>query len=343
VVAKSSRLLVIKHGDRDWWACLRASGIRRRLADDESGQGVRGHFRMAGRFLAYEREDDCYARCMRMVSLDVSSGRRLVSYAAYAYDAVPLLRRVVLDARGRLTWIRDDTVRELHRMDSDGEEVIDTGRGIAPASLAINGGQVLWRKDGGAKSARLDSHPPCALRNSSTLERTPEVRVFWKEMPSKDGFGDGAVYGCDLASGRVTLMGDRQLVTFEYYGGGFVHAAGHFATIDEGFAGRGDGMADLSVFDLTSGERVHRWNPSGDFNVDAVVLHPSGAVAWMYRGAPYGSDKYSFAVAKSDAAGEAVALASSDTSDAADRESLRLNGDVVSWTLGGTPGSAELR
>src|SRR4051794_25325038 len=228
VVAANAHVVVVRHA-RGYFACTRPRGPRRSLKSDGS-ETITGHFRLAGRFVAYEREDGCFDACLRIVSLDVGSGRRLVSYAAYGPTP---LRRIVVDASGRVAWIRDDQVRELHRMDSDGEETIDTGSGIASASLGISGNAVVWRKDGDAKSSPLDSHPPCAGRNTSTLERTPEVRVFWKALPPTRDDSFGTVYGCDVANGGVTQMGGRVLDTFEYYGGGYVEGAGHFATIDE--------------------------------------------------------------------------------------------------------------
>jgi hypothetical protein len=138
-------------------------------------------------------------------------------------------------------------------------------------------------------------------------------------------------------------MGGQGLDTFEYFGGGWVRAAGHFATIDEGEGGRGGSSVDLSLFDLTTGKVVHRWSccMGGETGLDDLVLHPGGAMAWIdWNGTQ-------LEVRKSDRDGDAIVLDSDTTTKSGGpdiaRRSLSLNGDVVSWLRPSGSRSAELR
>lgn len=312
---------------RSWGAtygCLTTTHERRRLPVGDDTTHPAG-LRVRGTVVGYRMNAGCFDYCWSVVTVDLHTGRTSVSYRSYA----PILN-LVTDRFGHAAWTTDATGRELHVMDDDGDEVVSRDPALDPASIRLADGKVRWRAGGSDKSRRLDRGLPCGLHGSSTLARTDVARVYWIHEQ---------VVGCFKATGRRTVLGGQPIFDMEYYGGGFVNAAGRFATIDEGFAGRGDPSADLSVFDLATGKRVHHW-AQGVVALRAVVLHPSGAVAWMYSGDGYGSP--ATAVAKADSTGEAVVLASTDRYDASDRDTLRLDGDVVSWTLSGTPGSAQL-
>jgi len=336
-VLTTGQVVLVRRGIH-YVACSRASGRRTKLADDFIENAPR-HFRIRGRFVAYDRDDGCFDPCWRIVVLDVSSGKKRASYASYGMESTTALRRLVLDERGRVAWIRDfATGPELHRMDSDGEETIDTGPGVEVDSLAIGGGRVTWQDGGQPRSSQLDSHPPCARTGSSTLIRTDQERIYWlKER----------VYGCLLATGRTTFLGGQPLEDFEYYGGGFVRAAGNFAAIDEGFGGRSGANADLLVWDVSTGKQVHRWSWGGgsaDTSIEAVVLAANGAIAWIdWRTV---SDRVYQEVRKSDADENATLLDQTvwrQDGTGIDEHSLTLAGQTVQWLNGGQQHSATLR
>jgi len=225
-----------------------------------------------------------------------------------------------------------DEVRELRKMDRDGEDLLATGAGIDPASLRVDRGTVRWTGSGRAFLERLGTGGRCTASNTSTLARSAEVRVFWRHE---------GVFGCHLATGLTTMMGGRPLDTFEYYGAGHVGAAGHFASIDNGSAGRGGGRAGLNVIDLADGSVVHTWHPEIQALVHSVVLAPSGAIAWIgSREGPPGT--FQTEVLKSDTDGEAVVLDSDQAQGRIDPRLLRLDGRVASWTRHGETRTAEL-
>ena len=327
VIERVGRVVVLGRSWGTTYGCLTTTHERRRLPVGDDTTQPAG-LRVRGTVVGYWMNAGCFGYCWSVVTVDLHTGRTSVSYRSYA----PIVR-IAVDRFGHAAWTTDATGRELHVMDEDGEEVVSRDPSIDPASIRLADGDVHWRTGGADRSRRLDRRLPCGLHGSATLTRSDVARVYWIHEK---------VVGCFNATGRRTVLGKQPVFDMEYYGGGFVNVAGRFATIEEGFAGRGDSSSDLSVFDLATGKRVHRWTPQGDFAVRAVVLHPSGAVAWMYSGAAYGTGNSATVVAKSDATGETVVLGSSDKFDRDDQETLRLDGDVVSWTLSGTPGSAEL-
>jgi hypothetical protein len=326
VIQRVGRVVILGTRWGPTYGCLTGTGQRRRLpVGDDTTHPV--SVRVRGNVVGYEMNDGCFGYCWAIVTVDLASGRTSVSYRGYAF----LQGRLVIDRFGSAAWVRDEPGRELHVMDSEGEEIVSRDPSIDPRSLRIENRRLHWTAAAGANSIPLDRKRPCGLHGSATLARTPATRVYWIHEK---------VFGCFAATERRTFLGGQPVFDMEYYGGGFVDAAGRFATIDEGFAGRGDPSADLSVFDLSTGRRVHRWQRS-NYAVRAVVLHPTGAVAWMYSGNAYRSP--ALAVAKSDSTGEAVELASTYNFNRGDEATLRLDGDVVSWTLDGVPGSAQLR
>lgn len=190
-IARGTHVVVLRRqaGDSppETIACLRRTGVRRRL---DRYVAVIGRVRVRRWFVAYEREDGCYDACRRITAMNVRSGRRLTSYPAYEYSARKPLLTLVLDDRGRVAWIRDDEVRELRKMDRDGEDLLATGAGIDPASLRVDRGTVRWTGSGRACLERLGTGGRCTASNTSTLARSAEVRVFWRHE---------GVFGCHLA------------------------------------------------------------------------------------------------------------------------------------------------
>jgi hypothetical protein len=340
-------VVVLALGDT-YWACLRSSGVKRPLAPG-GADIVQGAPVVNGRYVAFQilRRSICEdPSCVfQVVSLNVATGRRLVSNGAFRIPFEPFqLRRLVLDAHGRVAWVIDVHARELGRMDSDGDEILDTGGAIDPASLTITKGRVAWRNGSVQRSAPLDSHPPCSLRNSSTIKRTDEVRVSWLKDPRRPV--DGAVIGCQLASGRTTQLGARPLDSLYLQAIDDVQAAGHFATIDRARSRPSPVPLALAVYDLKRGVVVHRWSccDTEPRRLDSVLLAPNGSVAWTNLFAGVGGYKYE--IRKSDAGGNALLLDRSPygyPGNGIGYRSLTLTGTTLRWTHDGAEWTAQLR
>src|SRR4051794_10223359 len=222
VLAKSRAAVVFRHRST-FTACLKRTGAKQKLRAGALLDGsVPAHFRLRGTKLAYEYDHGCFGPCWRIASVDVGGSRAWRSYPANG-----TLRRLVIDARGRVAWVRDDVVgRELRAMDEDGEELLAQGSDIGPASVALAPDRVTWTNRAGTSSAVWPADPSCGLPSSATLIRTETARVYWSA---------GHVWGCVAATGRRTDVGPRDIEDMEYFGGFYVYAAGNFATIDEGY------------------------------------------------------------------------------------------------------------
>lgn len=62
-----------------------------------------------------------------------------------------------MTASGAVAWIRSvDGIPEVRKLDSGGENVMDTGTDIDPESLAVSGTTLYWTKAGGPRSAVLE-------------------------------------------------------------------------------------------------------------------------------------------------------------------------------------------
>jgi hypothetical protein len=75
-----------------------------------------------------------------------------------------------------VAWVLGVHERELGRMDGDGDEILDIGDAIDPASLRITAGRMAWRNGSVQRSAPLDSHPPCSLPSGLRPPRPERVR-----------------------------------------------------------------------------------------------------------------------------------------------------------------------
>jgi hypothetical protein len=335
-VVKRSRAAVVYAEANRYRACLRAGGPHRTLGAASSLS--RRPLALAGRFVALERDDGCSHSCVPVAVIDLRTGRRRWSGAPREpHQPEPVVRRIVVDGRGRSAYVRDlGTTRELRQLDADGDDRLDSGAGIAPRSLRLAGGRVHWTNGGAARSARFDTRPPCALRRSVTVERGQRVRVYR---------ADGAYWACFAPTGLRTQLMQVPDDDFEYYGGGFIRVAGRFATIDDGYAGRGGGSADLQVWNVEAGRIHRRWRccEDGGGAIDAVVLAPTGAVAWT-NGRREAGTGWLEEVRKSDADGEAIVLDQAPwRTGGLDVRSLALHGTTISWVHSGETRTAELR
>jgi hypothetical protein len=209
-------------------------------------------------------------------------------------------------------------------MGPGGDDLVDAHEGIDPRSLRIDSRRVTWRRGARLHSYALDRPRPCSFWGSSTLDRSSEVRVYWLR---------GRVYGCVNASGKRTMIGQRAVEQDEYSGGDHIHAAGHFASIDQGYRTHyNGGGADFQVWDLTTGTIVHRWACDGCIVVTSL-LAPNGGVAWV-------SATGRAQLLKSDAEGEAIVLAAPANGGT---DFLSLRGTTLTWKSDGLWRIATLR
>jgi hypothetical protein len=326
VVARNDQAVVVR-GPTRIYGCLRGQRPRYLVA-----RRVVSHVTLRGHYVAYVQALELYNVADRVVVDDLRGRTRLASYPSGPALAAPL----ALDERGRVAWFWGGELPRLQKMDHDGEEQLDSGPTLVPASLRVDGISVRWRNGDAERSFAFDLHPPCSLAGSTTLERTSETRIYWIKA---------SVFGCFLPTERRTFIGEQPSDTFEYLGGGHIHAAAHFATIDEGSAGRGGASTDLKTFDLSTGAVAHRWLccMGADAQVLAAVVGPSGATAWTDYVSPRNTARSVTEVRASDARGEAVVLDSDRQFRAIDTASLRLDGPTISWVHNGEIRTAELR
>jgi hypothetical protein len=331
VIKRSSLVTVYKKGEQVY-ACTRSRRTARRLLD---APARRVH--IAGRYVGYLRGGEC-EDCWRLVVINVATGHTRMSDTSALYPGDPF-GAFAIDASGRAAWVFVHGVTpahgpalELHVMDADGEEPVDSGAGLAQSVPVIRGSTVRWSRDGRGHAYRFRRRP-CGLQNSRTLERNALARVYRAA---------DAIWGCVLGSERRTRLGPVKLIEWDYkarYWTGDALLAGHFASINEGYPTLEGGVADLAVVDLASGQVVTRWT-ANDVFVENVVLAPAGAIAWVN----FTPSLQTHEVRKSDADGEAIVL---DTGkrDEIDPASFRLgpDGTTLSWTHTGEQRVAALR
>jgi len=166
-----ARVYAITRGTKRHYLCTRRSGRRLWLdppADDLDVERV-GRFRLNGRSLAFQRVHVFFrARTSYTVELRDVRTRRLVRRVDAAPDGGTTgpsrpgdgVRDLVVTRGGALAWIvRNPSAPgprlQVWRSDASGEELLDTGNGIAASSLSLDGAVVRWRNGGERRSARL--------------------------------------------------------------------------------------------------------------------------------------------------------------------------------------------
>jgi hypothetical protein len=296
--------------------------------------------------IAWEYTSPCdpYSPCYsRIQSANLATGRSLSTFAISSIEGltgwrVPI-KKLQVDSHGRAAWVadtrrmpagvgiygaRDLRTVQVHVMDAGGEEMPAASSAVVPRSLQLHsGGAVTWRQGSQTARYQLGRRDACSRRQSSTLVRNAIGRVYWV---------NGNVFGC--SDGRTVFMGPLPLApTYPYgYRGGFPTMAGAVVAMDFGRADRDGGEStDLRVWNLSTGQRVHRW--MGYERLATLVLSPSGAVAW---GTAY-------ALRKSDATGEGVLLDERRGGPSPEFASfLKLTGNELTWTNEGVAHSATL-
>jgi hypothetical protein len=136
------------------YGCRGKRGPVRKLGSFNVDSGARG-FRLAGDFVAFDyavcTHNDCTGN-LRVANL--ASGRVRKS-AAFRVGGLPA-RAIVVTARGAAAWIRPvNDLFEVRKLDSSGEQLLDSGADVDPSSLAASRSSVYWQRSGSVFTAPL--------------------------------------------------------------------------------------------------------------------------------------------------------------------------------------------
>ena len=143
------------------YGCLFSRGRPFTLGEDEEGQPDSDLrlFRLAGPYAAFA-QDECPMGCGFSVgAVDLRNGRTVRSSPAgvpgpgspYGGAASDL----VLKPTSSLAWISAGNPTRVFALDSLGSRQLDSGAGIDPRSLELNGSTVTWVKAGASRSGAL--------------------------------------------------------------------------------------------------------------------------------------------------------------------------------------------
>ena len=156
-------------------ACRRSSGARVRVIttlDDCCVVDELPHVRVAGRFVAYVRDQRYRGEQRLNVFVFDAFARRDTGFTYAAYDSPygpptpSSVEALVLSRTGAFAFVvrhPDEQSDEgylrvpvgLRAFDSGGRRLLDKGEGIDPASLRLEGGLVHWMNAGEPRSAPL--------------------------------------------------------------------------------------------------------------------------------------------------------------------------------------------
>lgn len=171
---KALRLYALsRKNSQDWYyyICVRSNGRRFRVDNrnyPDSVQYFRNKklFAASGKFVAfalsyYVSED---VAGLSIVVLNITSGKRTEYlqdiHHVFSRPGVPSL---VLRPTGSAAWVLTPTLlsgdvapREVRRTASKGDALLDSGAGIAPASLKLSGKTLSWTNAGISRTATLN-------------------------------------------------------------------------------------------------------------------------------------------------------------------------------------------
>jgi len=172
---------------------------------------------------------------------------------------------------------------------------------------------------------------PCRPAGSKALLTTATTRVY--ETPVR-GQGYSRVYGCRYRVGRPWRLGDSYDAGHDISEIDPMQVRGRFLVYRDFYEHYSDTAAGITVRDLTTGRRMHRFDrPS--YAVAGAVLDRHGSVAWIGQ-----LPDRSYEVRRADRQGENTRL---DAGPAIEPSSLALSGSTVSWRNGGATKTAPLR
>ena len=86
-------------------------------------------------------------------ALDTSTAQRRTAPATTGNPAASTVTALVLQPGGSFAWIGSAATLEVHRFDSAGDTLVDSGADIDPGSLAAGSTQLYWLRAGVARSA----------------------------------------------------------------------------------------------------------------------------------------------------------------------------------------------
>jgi hypothetical protein len=172
-------------GETDTWygGCLYADGVPRLVdfdgLDVESVEDTVSALALAGHYVAvgHDLQSDGGLDQSDVTVLDLRRGQRgnpfatdapvrfhgqarTVHHAAatVADRQHDVVRALVLRPNGAVAWIGEDVpaaIFEVHALGAAGDRVLDSGRGIDPASLRLAGDLLSWTSGGAARTATL--------------------------------------------------------------------------------------------------------------------------------------------------------------------------------------------
>ena len=266
----------------------------------------------------------------RVVVLDVRcTGRR----CAGLLQARAIIKSAPISAGRRVRLRSGRTRRVTLRLLPDGLHRFSHGGGeVGTATLRVSA-RVIHTAD-------IYPHVRASCRSGDTLAATGLVRVF-----RVVGFG---AYACELPGGKpFSLRADPRASPWGALGGlGNLRVAGPYVALVSGFSWKCSSTW-VAVFDVRTRREVRR-QPSAETieshanactstsSVQALVLRPTGAIAWA--DAP--GDEGAAAIRVADAAGERLLDRGPDVDPAS---LVALDDDRIGWTRGGQPREAPLR
>jgi hypothetical protein len=148
---------------RGWYVCVFKQGTPRKLRYPGGGGSPfvmdRHTATVSGRYLAFVFLGDAPRCCGVVVVIDMATGQRTFTGAFNARTTIgdfgpfPSMPPV-LKSDGSVAWIYTaDGSAEVHRHDSTGTAIVDSGPQINPYSLAAGGSWLYWTNAGSPRSA----------------------------------------------------------------------------------------------------------------------------------------------------------------------------------------------
>jgi hypothetical protein len=173
---------------------------------------------------------------------------------------------------------------------------------------------------------------PCRPAGSRTLLATATTRVY--EVPVR-GEDYARVYGCRYSGGRPWRLGDNYDQGHDISDIAPIGVRGRYLAYSDFLEHYSDVNGGITVRDLRSGRRIHRFLRRNYVVSSGAVMDNHGSVAWIGKLA-----NGSYDVRRSDRLGHNTRL---DAGTGIDPESLRLTASIVSWRNGQAERTAPLR
>ncbi len=142
------------------FVCLRASGRRTALYDDDGLYSTGAVAAVAGHFVAFAFNEVPACKDLCPPGVTGASGTAVANAATGRVRSLEafVVAKVVLAASGAVAWLSPPSpgfgIRTLSIWDAAGRRRLDQGQ-IAPASLRRSGGRLRWTKGTAARSVRM--------------------------------------------------------------------------------------------------------------------------------------------------------------------------------------------